>query len=79
MRNNIFTYCIIVVSTILIAKLVIEESSSPVEEIYHKQLVTTIDSILNARFSHGYCEEIIDTINANTFSTRFSGIISPTK
>lgn len=79
MRNNIFIYCIIVASTILITKLVIEESSSPVEEMYHRQLVTTIDSILDARFGPDYCEEVIDTINANTFSTRFSGIISPTE
>ena len=79
MKSNIFTYCIIIVSTILITKLVIEESSSPVEEMYHRQLVTTIDSILDARFGHGYCEEVTDTINANIFSTRFSGIISPMK
>ena len=79
MKNNVFTYCIIVVATVLITKLVIEESSSPVEEMYHRQLVTTIDSILNARFSPDYCKETIDTINVNTFSTRFSGIILPTK
>ena len=77
MKNNIFIYCIIVTATILITKLVIKESSSPVEEIYHRQLVTTIDSILDARFGHSCCEENIDTINANTFSTRFSDIISP--
>lgn len=63
MRNNIFIYCIIVTSTILITKLVIKESSSPVEEMYHKQLVTTIDSILNARFGPGYCEEVVDSDN----------------
>lgn len=79
MRNNIFTYCIIVASTMLITKLVIEESSSPVEEMYHRQLVTTIDSILDARFGPDYYKEVIDTINANTFSTHFSGIISPTE
>ena len=79
MRNNIFIYCIIVVSTILITKFVIEESSSPVEEMYHRQLVTTIDSILDARFGTGYCEEVIDTINTNTFSTRFRGIVLPIK
>ena len=79
MRNNVFTYCIIVAVTVLITKLVIEESSSPVEEMYHRQLVTTIDSILDARFGPDYYKEVTDTINANTFSTRFSGIISPTK
>ena len=79
MKNNVFTYCIIVAVTVLITKLVIEESSSPVEEMYHRQLVTTIDSILDARFGPSYCKEVVDTINANTFSTRFSGIISPTE
>lgn len=61
MRNNIFTYCIIVAITIFVTKLVIKESSSPVEEMYHKQLVTTIDSILNARFDPGCCEEVVDS------------------
>ena len=42
--------------------------SSPVEEMYHRQLVVTLDSILDARFGAGCCEEDIDTINANTFS-----------
>ena len=49
-------------------------TSSPVEEMYHKQLVVTIDSILDARFGTDYCKEDIDTVNTNTFSTRFSGI-----
>ena len=79
MKNNIFTYCTIVAATILITKFVIKESSSPVEDMYHRQLVITLDSILDARFSHGCCEENIDTINANTFNTSFSGIISPTE
>lgn len=76
-RNNIFTYCIIIVSTILITKLVIEKSSATVEDMYHKRLVTTIDSILDARFGNGCCKENIDTINSNTFSNRFNCIISP--
>lgn len=63
MRNNIFTYCIIVATTIFITKLVIEESSAPVEEMYHKQLVITIDYILAARFCSGYCEEVVDNYN----------------
>lgn len=79
MRNNIFTYCIIVTATILITKLVIKESSSPVEDMYHRQLVVTLDSILDARFSNCCCKENIDSINANTFSTHFSSIISPMK
>lgn len=71
MRNNIFIYCIIVASTILITKLVIEESSSPVEEMYHKQLVTTIDSILDARFSPGYCKEVVDRDSISVPPTLF--------
>ena len=61
MRNNIFTYCIIIAATILITKLVIEESSAPVEEMYHRQLVITLDSILDARFDPGCCEEVVDS------------------
>ena len=39
-------------------------TSSPVEEMYHKQLVITLDSILNARFDAGCCDEdTIDTSN----------------
>ena len=49
-------------------------TSSPVEEMYHRQLVVTLDSILDARFGPGCCKEDIDTVNINTFSTRFSGI-----
>ena len=63
MKSNTFTYCIIVAVTILITKFVIEESSSPVEEMYHRQLVTTIDSILDARFGHGCCKEVVDSDN----------------
>ena len=51
-------------------------TSSPVEEMYHRQLVVTLDSILDARFGTG-CEEDIDTVNANTFRTHFSGSLSP--
>ena len=65
MRNNIFTYCIIVAITILITKLVIKESSAPVEEMYHRQLVTTLDSILDARFDPGCCEEVVDSDNVS--------------
>ena len=71
MKNNVFIYCIIVALTILITKLVIEESSSPVEEMYHRQLVTTIDSILNARFGHSCCEEVVDSDNINVLPTLF--------
>ena len=54
-----------------------DNTSSPIEELYHKQLVTTLDSILDARFGPGCCEEDIDTVSANTFNTRFGGNLSP--
>ena len=78
MRSNTFTYCIIVAVTILITKLVIEESSSPVEEMYHRQLVVTLDSILDAKFSSGWCKEVIDSNDVSVPYTRFSDILSPT-
>ena len=52
-------------------------TSSPVEEMYHRQLVTTIDSILDAKFSTNYYKKDIDTVNTNTFNTRFCDILSP--
>lgn len=55
-----------------------KNTSTPVEEIYHRQLVVTLDSILNTRFGTGYCKENIDTVSANTFNTRFDDILSPT-
>jgi hypothetical protein len=45
--------------------------------MYHRQLVVTLDSILDARVGTGCCEEDIDTVSANTFNTRFGGILSP--
>ena len=45
--------------------------------MYHRQLVVTLDSILDARFGSGCCEEDIDTISANTFHTRFGCNLSP--
>ena len=78
MRSNTFTYCIIVAVTILITKFVIEESSSPVEEMYHRQLVVTLDSILDARFGTGCCKEVIDSNNVSVPHTRFGDILSPT-
>ena len=52
-------------------------TSSPVEEMYHRQLVVTLDSILNARFSANCCEEIIDRNNVSISHTRFGDILSP--
>ena len=78
MRSNTFTYCIIVAVTILITKFVIEESSSPVEEMYHRQLVVTLDSILDARFGPGCYKEVIDSNNVSVSHTRFGDILLPT-
>lgn len=77
MRNNIFTYCIIVAATIFVTKFVIKESSAPVEEMYHRQLVTTLDSILDARFDPGCCEEVIDSNDVTITKTEFSDSLLP--
>ena len=53
--------------------------SSPVEEMYHRQLVVTLDSILDARFGPGCYKEVIDSNdNVSVPYTRFDNIISPT-
>lgn len=43
-----------------------KNTSSPVEEMYHRQLVVTLDSILDARFDGGCCKEDIDTISISS-------------
>lgn len=79
MRSNTFTYCIIVAVTILITKFVIEESSSPVEEMYHRQLVITLDSIIDARFGPSCCKKVINSNDSVSVpNTRFGDILSPT-
>ena len=77
MRNNIFTYCIIVAATIFVTKFVIEKHSAPVEEMYHRQLVATIDSILDARFDPGWCEEVVNSDYVTIIQTEFSDSLSP--
>ena len=78
-------YIILILIAIICAHIFIKSTvriavtSSPVEEMYHRQLVTTIDSILDARFGDCCCEEYTDTVSANTFNTRFCGMISPMK
>ena len=52
--------------------------SSPVEEMYHRQLVVTLDSILNARFGPGCCKEVIDSNDVSVPHTRFGDILSHT-
>ena len=61
MKSNTLIYCIIVFVTILITNTVIKYNSTPVEEMYHRQLVITLDSILDARFNTGCCEEVTDS------------------
>ena len=46
--------------------------------MYHKQLVVTLDSILDARFGSGCYKEVIDSNNVSVFHTRFGDILSPT-
>ena len=54
-------------------------TSSPVEEMYHRQLVVTLDSILDARFGPGCCKEVIDSNNdVSVPYTKFDDILSPT-
>jgi hypothetical protein len=76
-RKLTITIFMLIINVILTTILVYKEYSSPVEEMYHRQLVVTLDSILDARFGAGCCEEDIDTVNANTFHTKFSDMISP--
>ena len=52
--------------------------SSPVEEMYHRQLVVALDSILNARFGPGCYKEVIDSDDISVLHTRFGDILSPT-
>ena len=69
--------CVGIMTIILDVDIRRNNTSTPVEEMYHRQLIVTLDSILDARFGHGCCEEDIDTVNAYTFRTRFGGNLSP--
>lgn len=53
------------------------QTSSPVEEMYNKILVTTIDSILDARFGACCCEEVIDSDDVSVPHDQFGRIIWP--
>ena len=54
-------------------------TSSPVEEMYHRQLITTLDSILDARFGPGCYKEVIDSNDVSVPYTRLGDILSPIK
>ena len=71
------TILIGIVSILIVKHVESQVISSPVEEMYHRQLVVTLDSILDARFGAGCCEQNIDTVDANTFHTKFSDMILP--
>ena len=45
--------------------------------MYHRQLVVTLDSILDARFGHDCCKEIIDSDSVSVLHTQFGYILSP--
>ena len=72
------TILIGIVSILIVEHVEHQVTSSPVEEMYHRQLVTTIDSILDARFGPGYYKEVIDSDYVSVPHTRFGDIISPT-
>jgi hypothetical protein len=73
----VITILIGIVSIAIIEHIEYQVTSSPVEEMYHRQLVTTLDSILDARFSSGCCEEDIDSDDVSVSHTRFNGMLSP--
>ena len=76
-RKLTITIFMLIINVILTTILVCKEYSSPVERMYHKQLVTTLDSILDARFGSGCCKEYIDSDDVSVPHTRFGYILSP--
>jgi hypothetical protein len=73
----LITVLIGIVAIIIVNHVEHQVTSSPVEEMYHRQLVVTLDSIIDARFGAGCCKEYIDTVDANTFNSRFGSNLSP--
>jgi len=51
--------------------------STPVEEMYHRQLVVTLDSILDARFGASCCEEVVDSDDVSVPHDRFGHVLIP--
>lgn len=41
-------------------KLIYDYINSPVEEMYHKRLITTVDSILDSRFGDNHIEDVTE-------------------
>lgn len=52
-------------------------TSFPVEDMYHRVLVTTLDSILDARFGPGCCEEVIDSDDVSVPHDSLGRVILP--
>ena len=73
-------YFIIVIGIVIYTNVQSNKNTStPVEEMYHRQLVVTLDSILDARFGPGCYKEVIDSNdNVSVPHTRFGDILSPT-
>lgn len=76
-------YIILIFIAVICAHIFIKSTvriavtSSPVEEMYHKQLVVTLDSILDSRFGAGCYEEDIDTDSVTIIKGRFNGFLAP--
>lgn len=71
------TILIGIISILIVKHVEHQVTSTPVEEMYHRQLIVAIDSILDARFGTDSCKKDIDTVNTNTFNARFGDILSP--
>ena len=77
-----FIAIVIFIGIVLLGYNIISDTStvtSPVEEMYHKQLVVTLDSILDARFGAGCCEEVIDSDDVSVTNDEFGRVILPDK
>ena len=73
------TILIGIMSILIVEHVEHQVTSSHVEEMYHIQLVVTLDSILDARFGPGCCKEVIDSNdNVSVSNTRFGDILLPT-
>lgn len=46
-------------------------TSSHIEEMYHRQLVITLDSTLDSRFGSGCCEKVINNDSVSVPQTLF--------
>ena len=72
-------YFIIVIGIVIYTNVQSNKNTStPVEKMYHRQLVITLDSILDARFGPGCCKEVIDSDDVSVHHTQFGDILSPT-